>query len=40
MDRKEIQMKNHSLFTLGTISFFIFNTIVFILLVFAIMKNI
>ncbi len=39
MDAKDIQTKNYSMFTLATISFFIFNTIVVISLVFTIMKN-
>jgi len=39
MDSQEIQTKKYAMFTLGTISFFIFNTVVVISLALAIMKN-
>jgi hypothetical protein len=39
MDSQEIQTRKYSMFTLGTISFFIINTVVVVSLVLAIMKN-
>jgi len=39
MNTKEIQTRNYSLFTVGTIGFFIFNTIVVVSMVLIMMSQ-